>query len=71
VESVRVGTARRALGGETHCGDACGYWRKGGRMMLCMVDGLGHGEHAERAAKAAVAYVSRHLSDSLADIFAG
>ncbi len=35
-----------------------------------MADGLGHGEHAEAAAKAAVDYVGRHLSDSLPEIFA-
>ena len=36
-----------------------------------MVDGLGHGEFAEIAAKAAIAYVGHHLSESLPKIFAG
>ncbi len=40
-------------------------------VMLCMADGLGHGFYAERAAKAAVDYVGRHLNAPLADIFAG
>ena len=39
--------------------------------MLCVADGLGHGEGAERAAKAAVDYVADHLSEPLQDLFAG
>lgn len=40
-------------------------------MTLCIVGGLGHGEHAETTAKAAVDYVADHISEPLADIFAG
>jgi hypothetical protein len=36
-----------------------------------MVDGLGHGEDAERAGKTAVEYVAGHLSQPLAELFAG
>lgn len=36
-----------------------------------MVDGLGHGEHAETAARAAVDYVAAHLSERLPNLFAG
>jgi len=36
-----------------------------------MTDGLGHGEHAQTAAKAAVNYVASHSSKPLLDIFSG
>jgi len=39
--------------------------------VLCVVDGLGHGESAERAAQAAMSYVARNFSHPLRDIFAG
>jgi len=35
-----------------------------------MADGLGHGEHAEKAAKAAIDYVAHHLSEPVTNIFA-
>ena len=66
-----TGTAKRALGDDSHCGDQYGYWQKEKRTTLCIVDGLGHGKHAETAAKAAIDYVAGHLSESLYDIFAG
>ena len=66
-----VAITKRAFLGETHCGDECAYWHEGGKVTLCIVDGLGHGEDAERAAQAAVEYVAGHLGEPLADIFAG
>jgi len=68
---MRVGIAKRALDDAPHCGDQCGYWRRGGKTTLCVVDGLGHGKQAEKAAKAAMHYVAFLLSGSLPDIFAG
>jgi len=68
---MEIGLAKRAMFDDHHCGDECSYWQAGANTILCVVDGLGHGEHAERAAKAAVDYVARHLSESLGDIFAG
>jgi len=67
---MRVAIAKRALNHDPHCGDECGYWQSGSKTTLCVVDGLGHGEHAERAAKAAVQYVGRHLTESLDELFA-
>jgi len=67
---MQIGLASRALDGK-HCGDQCAYWRVDHRMVLCMVDGLGHGEFAEAAAKAALTYVAQHLDESLEAIFAG
>lgn len=68
---MQIAIAKRALSGDPHCGDECGSWRVDGKTILCVVDGLGHGEHAEVAAKAAIDYVGRHLADSLPEIFAG
>ena len=66
---MQVGIAKRALFNDPHCGDECAYWQIGGKTILCVVDGLGHGPDAEAAGKAAVDYVGRHLSDDLPDIF--
>ncbi len=68
---MRVAMVKRALDDAPHCGDECGYWPGDDKTTLCVVDGLGHGPDAERAARAAVDYVARHLSEPLADIFAG
>lgn len=66
-----VAMAKRAVNDDPHCGDECAYWQNGGRTTLCMVDGLGHGERAETAARAAVDYVAHHLWEPLAEVFAG
>ncbi len=68
---MQVAIAKRALNHDPYCGDECGYWQSGSKTTLCVVDGLGHGEHAESAAKAAVQYVGHHLAQSLDDLFAG
>ena len=71
MDKLEVAIAVRSYFNNPHCGDQCAYWKEGNRLTLCVVDGLGHGEHAEAAAKAAIAYVGNHLSESLTDIFAG
>ena len=68
---MQVAIAKRAFPGEPHCGDQCGCWQTGTGTILCVADGLGHGEEAQRAAKAAVDYVGRNLSQTLVDLFAG
>ncbi len=71
LHSEQIAMVKRALNDAPHCGDECSFWQSGGKIILCMVDGLGHGEHAERAAKAVVDYVAHHLSEPLLDLFAG
>jgi len=66
-----VGNVKRPLGGEKHCGDQCGHWQKEHLAILCIADGLGHGKHAEKAAKGAMAYVSSHRAEPLSEIFSG
>ena len=68
---MQIAIAKRSFLNDPHCGDQAAYWQSGGRTILCLVDGLGHGEHAERAAKAAVDYVAQHLSEPLPALFAG
>ena len=66
-----VGIAKRALDDDPHCGDECGVWESDRKIILCIADGLGHGEFAERAARAAVDYVMNHPSEPIGDIFSG
>ena len=68
---MQVAIAEQALHGDPHCGDQCAAWEHGNKITLCVADGLGHGEYAEEAGLAAVAYVGHHLHESLEKIFAG
>jgi len=71
MEKLKIGIAKQALHNAKHNGDQCGYWHTEGKTVLCMVDGLGHGKFAERAANEAIAYVAAHLTDPLSELFAG
>ena len=68
---MQVAIAKRALHDSPHCGDQGGYWQSGGKITLCIADGLGHGIEAEKAARAAMDFVARHFRESLPDVFAG
>ena len=68
---MSVGVAKRALNDDPFCGDECGYWQNGCTTVLSVTDGLGHGEHAHKASKAAVGYVAAHYAEPLVDIFSG
>ena len=68
---MTLGSVKRSLGGDKHCGDQYGHWQKGHLVLLCIADGLGHGKHAEKAAKAALAYVAAHRDEPLPKIFSG
>lgn len=68
---MEVGSATRAFNDARYCGDRCGWWRRGAISVLCVVDGLGHGEEAETAARTAIDYVRHHPLRSLQDIFSG
>ena len=69
--AMQIAIAKRSFFNDPHNGDECAYWQSGGKVLLCVVDGLGHGEDAERAAKAAVEYVALHLAEPLVDVFTG
>jgi len=55
--ALAIGVRRAPLRGQVECGDACSHTRAGGWQRLCVVDGLGHGPLAARAAAEAVAVV--------------
>ena len=68
---MQIATIKHAVNNAPYCGDECGYWEKGTKTVLCIIDGLGHGKGAEIAAQAAVKYIADHQSESLQEIFAG
>ncbi len=69
---VEATTAHIPFRGEEHCGDQAAFWELDDQnVVLCMVDGLGHGEQAEEAALAAVEYVGAHLDEMPQQLFAG
>ena len=53
---------------EVHCGDAWASWSAGELTSIFLVDGLGHGLEAERAAKVAIEAFERHAERSTADV---
>ncbi|MCQ1534382.1 SpoIIE family protein phosphatase [Methanosarcina sp. KYL-1] len=66
---MNIGTATRSFYNDPHCGDQYGWWENDERITLCLADGLGHGIEAEKAAKAAIDYISRNLCEPLPQIF--
>ena len=68
---MQIAIVKRSFLNDPHCGDECAYWRDNDKITLCVVDGLGHGWKAEEAAKAAIDYVAKHVSEPLPNIFAG
>jgi signal transduction histidine kinase/FixJ family two-component response regulator len=67
---MQIAFSKRSLD-ENHCGDAGAYWHDDGRTTVCIVDGLGHGLHAEIAARAAIDHVAaqRQRGFSLLELF--
>lgn len=68
---MQVAIEKRSFLDDPHCGDECAWWQNKKETTLCVVDGLGKGKEAEEAAKAAVDYVARHVSDGLPKLFEG
>lgn len=66
---VQVAIVKRPLV-EPHCGDQAGYWESDGKTVLCIIDGLGHGEGGEHATLAALDFVGHHHHEPLLDVFA-
>ncbi len=66
-----VAIAKQHYRGSPHCGDQGACWANDGKVTLCLADGLGHGEDAEKAARAALDYVAGHCAAPLAELFAG
>jgi phosphoserine phosphatase RsbX len=59
------GVASRALAGQVESGDLHFVRPVGRAVLVCVVDGLGHGAEAAVAARKAVATLERHAAESL------
>ena len=57
-----LGIALRPMLAEVWCGDLAAARMIDGRIVLCMIDGLGHGEQAAFAARAALTYLWERLN---------
>ncbi len=66
---LSFGVATRARRNETHNGDAFVIRRWTGGALVGVIDGLGHGEEAERAAHTARAYLEDHFDQPVARLF--
>ena len=66
-----IGVATRAKPGFDLNGDDFVIRRWGERVLVGVIDGLGHGEPANRAARAARQYVEGHYDLPLGQLFAG
>ena len=65
---IPIGGLSVPLPGESHCGDAWASWSAGELTSIFLVDGLGHGVEAERAARAAIDAFERHAERSTTDV---
>jgi len=68
---MQFGTVRRTLEGQEVCGDA--YFVKAfeNKVLIAVVDGLGHGPDAAAAANTAVEYLKNNYQKSLTEIIKG
>jgi anti-sigma regulatory factor (Ser/Thr protein kinase) len=68
---VEFGAATRALRSQRENGDAFLVRQWGGNALTAVIDGLGHGQFAQRAALTARQYIEQHFDLPLADLFRG
>ncbi|MCK5644524.1 MAG: SpoIIE family protein phosphatase [Gammaproteobacteria bacterium] len=61
----------RALGGDSFCGDSGCHWVTDNATILCLVDGVGHGEAAAYAAGQSLIYVADNLDKPIEEIISG
>lgn len=54
---MRVGVAARPKPGEVLNGDAYFYGEVGGQVLVCLIDGIGHGEEGHRASAKMVQFL--------------
>ena len=67
---IEVGIAQLTLPGETECGDRCVVKMSKDRVLIAVIDGLGHGAEAARAAQAAAAVVGEFGDEPLSAVMA-
>lgn len=68
---VQIGSAQRALGSETVCGDSFVVAPIAQGTLLCLADGLGHGPAAFLASDTACRYVLEHADMPLEALMRG
>jgi anti-sigma regulatory factor (Ser/Thr protein kinase) len=68
---LEFGVATRARRQQRENGDSFIICQRGGDALVGVIDGLGHGSLAQRAAQAARQYVQHHFDHSLEDLFRG
>lgn len=69
--SITAGAATRPKPGTEYNGDAFIISREHEIMLVGVIDGLGHGQSAQRAAQQARQYVTSHTGQSLSRLFQG
>lgn len=67
--SVELAAAWRTHPHETRCGDGYLVKRTAAGLLLCVIDGLGHGKEALTATETALTQVSEHAEETLTAIF--
>ncbi len=67
--SPEVTFFNRAKHDSDSCGDQAEYWVVEDKVILCLVDGLGHGKFAKEAAREALSFVDKNLSMPLPELF--
>ena len=68
---VEVATLYRPMPGEQECGDRALSWSSGDRLLVAVIDGLGHGPFAALAAEAAVKFIEANRDLDLKPLFTG
>ncbi len=68
---VDVAALYRPMPGEVECGDRALSWSSGERLLVAVIDGLGHGPYAALAAKAAVEFIEANRDLDLEPLFSG
>ena len=68
---MQFGVVHRALKGQDACGDAYFIKEFGSKVLISVIDGLGHGPEAEAAAIMAVEHLDGNYEKSLTDIIKG
>jgi len=68
---VEFGAASRALRNQRENGDAFLIRQWSGNALAAVIDGLGHGQFARRAALTARRYLEQHFDRPLVDLFRG
>lgn len=67
--TVTIASLTRPIANESVCGDRCAWWLSDSRLILAVVDGLGHGIEAAFAANKAVECIAQHPHAGCEELF--